>query len=287
MITKTKTWIEATVSGSGGALEAVSNFAFEIGASGLEETASGLRIFFPSGEADPEIREALTGFIRSLKSIGQSVSDPVFQPVAEEDWGRAWRENFKPIRVGRRIVVKPPWEEWPSGSGDLVLDISPKMAFGTGSHETTRLCLEMLERYMKPGLSVLDVGTGSGILVIAAVKLGASRADGLDIEEESAENAAENFRLNGVEDRAAVRLGTLEAAPAAPYGMILANIDRKTLAPMIPLFSSRAVPGAILILSGILAEEKQAIEGLIALTPFRMLEVRELGEWVGFAAGLE
>jgi ribosomal protein L11 methyltransferase len=140
---------------------------------------------------------------------------------------------------------------------------------------------------MKPGMSVLDVGTGSGILAIAAVKLGASRADGVDIEEESAENAAENFRLNGVEDRAAVRLGTLDEAPSVPYGMIVANIDRKTLAPMLPRFSSCAGPGTILILSGILAEEKKTIEGLIALTPFRLLESRELGEWAGFAAVLE
>jgi ribosomal protein L11 methyltransferase len=282
-----KTWIEARIEGSGEPLEAVSNYAFEIGASGLEETASGLRIFFPSGVSNPEIQESLTGFIRSLRSMGLGVADPVFQPVPENDWGRAWRENFKPIRVGSRIVVKPPWEEWPAGSGDLVIDISPKMAFGTGSHETTRLCLEMLERFMKPGLTVLDVGTGSGILAIAAVKLGASRADGVDVEDESVENAAENFRLNGVEDRATVRLGTLEGAPSGPYGMIVANIDRKTLAPMLPRFSSLAGPGTILILSGILAEEKQAIEGLISLTPFRPLESRELGEWAGFAAILK
>jgi ribosomal protein L11 methyltransferase len=287
MTIKKKTWIEARVEGSGEPLEAVSNFAFEIGASGLEETASGLRIFFPSGTSDPEIRQPLTDFIRSLRSMGQPVGDPVFKPVPEEDWGRAWRENFKPIRIGSRIVVKPPWEAWPAVSGDLVIDISPKMAFGTGSHETTRLCLEMLERFMKPGLSVLDVGTGSGILAIAAAKLGASRADGVDIEEESAENAAENFRANGVEDRAAVRLGSLDEAAAEPYGLIVANIDRKTLAPMLPRFASHAGPGTILVLSGILAEEKQAISGLIAQTPFRLIESRELGEWVGFAAVFE
>lgn len=282
-----KTWIEARIGGSGEALDAVSNFAFEIGAAGLEETADGVRIFFPSGPSDHKIRKSLNDFVRSLRNMGRSIADPVLNPVQQEDWGRAWKENFKPIRVGNRIVVKPPWEPWPSGSTEIVLDISPKMAFGTGSHETTKLCLEMLERYLEPGLSVLDVGTGSGILAIAAVRLGASRADAVDVEEESVENAGENFLLNRVEDRATVRLGSLDVLSTEPYGLILANIDRRTLTAMLPEFSSYGRPGTILILSGILAEEKQRIIDLIARSPFRLSESPELGEWAGFAAVLK
>ena len=279
-----KTWTEAQIEGSGAALEAVFNFAFEIGATGLEETAGGARIFFPSTISDSTIQRSLSDFARSLRGMGYAIADPVLRRVPEEDWSRAWKENFKPIRIGNRIVVKPPWESWPAGPQDIVLDISPKMAFGTGSHETTRLCLEMLERFMKSGLSVLDVGTGSGILAIAALKLGASRAVAVDVEEESVENARENFRLNRIQDRAAVRLGSLDAVAAEPYGLILANIDRKTLVPMLPEFPAYGRPGTICILSGILAEEKQAITGLLGRLPFRLIESAELGEWAGFAA---
>jgi ribosomal protein L11 methyltransferase len=284
MANKKKTWIEARIEGAGVALDAVSNFAFEIGAAGLEETADGVSIFFPSGTSGQAIENPLSEFVRSLRSMGHAIADPVLHPVQEEDWGRAWKENFKPIRVGNRIVVKPPWETRPGGTHDIVIDISPKMAFGTGSHETTRLCLEMLERFVESGMSVLDVGTGSGILAIAAVKLGASRADAVDVEEESVENAHENFRLNRVEDRTTVRLGSLDVLAPEPYGMILANIDRKTLTPMLPKFSSYGRPGTVLVLSGILAEEKQPIIGLLARSRFRLIESPEIGEWAGFAA---
>jgi ribosomal protein L11 methyltransferase len=287
MANQKKTWIEARIEGSGEALDAASNYAFEIGAAGLEETANGVRIFFPSGMSDRTIRRPLNDFVRSLRSMGQAIADPVLRSVHEEDWGRAWKENFKPIRAGARIVVKPPWEPWPSSPEDCVIDISPKMAFGTGSHETTRLCLEMLERFLKPGLSVLDVGTGSGILAIAAVKLGAARADAVDVEEESVENARENVRLNGAEGRVSVGLGSLEILPPKPYGLIVANIDRRTLVPMLPGFSTYGRPGTILILSGILTEEKRIICDLLDQSPFRLIESRELGEWVGFAAVLQ
>ena len=286
MTNKKKTWIEARIEGSGEALDAASNFAFEIGAAGLEETSNGVRIFFPSGMTDQTIRKPLNDYVRSLKDMGHAIADPVFHPVEEEDWGRAWKENFKPIRAGTRIVVKPPWEPWPSSPEECVIEISPKMAFGTGSHETTRLCLEMLERFLKPGLSVLDVGTGSGILAIAAVKLGASRAAAVDVEEESVENARENLQLNGIEDCVTVRLGSLEILPAEPYDLILANIDRITLAHMLPKFSSFGHPGTIVILSGILAEEKRIFGDLLEQSPFKLIESRELGEWVGFAAVL-
>jgi ribosomal protein L11 methyltransferase len=281
-----RTWVEACINGTGEALEAVSNFAFEIGASGLQETADGVRIFFPSGMSDQTIRDPLTDYIRSQRSMGHEISDALLKSVQEEDWGRAWKENFKPIRVGIRIVIKPPWESWPPSPRDCVIDISPKMAFGTGSHETTRLCLEMLERFVKPRISVLDVGTGSGILAIAAVKLGASRSVAIDIEEESVENARENLHLNGIEDLVTVLHGPLEILPAEPFDLIVANIDRKTLIPMLQKFASYGRPGTIVILSGILAEEKRIIRDFMEQSPFRLIESCKIGEWAGFAAAL-
>ncbi len=284
-----KTWTEISFSGSAEALEGAANRAFEIGASGIEEIDGGIRLFFPEGLSPDGILESLSDYGRSLREMGFSISDPVLRPVPEEDWGLAWKAYFKPTRVGNRFVVKPPWENWTAAPGDLVIDISPKMAFGTGSHETTRLCIGMLERHLKPGMTVLDVGTGSGILAIAALKLGAASAFGLDVEEESVENAAENAGINGVSDRFEVRLGSLDIlGEAAPQGrafdLILANIDRRTLVPMIPDFPRFAKPGAMLILSGILIEEQGMVLDLIEKPPFRLIEKQEMKEWAGFAA---
>ncbi|MDM7926164.1 MAG: 50S ribosomal protein L11 methyltransferase [bacterium] len=314
-----KTWTEISFSGSAEALEGAANRAFEIGASGVEETDGGIRLFFPEGPSPDEILRSLSDYARSLREMGFSLSDPVPRPVPEEDWGLAWQAYFKPTRVGNRFVVKPPWENWTAGPDDLVIDISPKMAFGTGSHETTRLCVGMLERHLKPGMTVLDVGTGSGILAIAALRLGAASASGLDVEEESVENAAENAALNGVADRFAVRLGSVDVLSEGMNGnvrengrpialslskrdrseaesnrfghpsfdLILANIDRRTLVPMIPGFTRFAKPGTVLILSGILIEEQGAVLDLIEKPPFRLLEKQEMKEWAGFAAVIE
>ncbi len=334
-----KTWIEISFSGSAEALEGAANRAFEVGATGVEEIEGGIRLFFPGSPSPGGILESLSDYARSLREMGFSISDPVPRQVPEEDWGLAWKAYFKPTRVGNRFVVKPPWENWTAAPDDLIIDISPKMAFGTGSHETTRLCMGMLERLLRPGMTVLDVGTGSGILAIAALKLGAASAAGLDVEEESVENAAENAGLNGVSDRFEVRLGSLDnvrsmeispdpsgchceprsagrsnlmaggivsvvpqsgtpsrrqsvdsesrtisALPKPVFDLILANIDRRTLVPMIPEFPRFAAPGAMLILSGILIEEQGMVLDLIDKPPFRLIEKQEMKEWAGFAA---
>jgi ribosomal protein L11 methyltransferase len=287
-----KNWTEITVTGTPDALEGASNRAFELGASGMEETDGGIRLFF-SGDSDPEsVLRPLSEYVRSLRDMGFSIADPVPRVLAEEDWGRVWRENFKPIRVGGRFTVKPPWEPWTGGPDDRVIDISPKMAFGTGSHETTRLCIEMLECRVRPGMTVLDVGTGSGILAIAALKLGAASALGLDVEEESVENAAENAALNGVSGRFEARLGSLDVLGEAAYrgrsfDLVLANIDRRTLVPMLPALPRHAADGGLVILSGILAEEQGLVLNLIEKPPFRLIEKKVLREWAGFAAAVD
>ena len=280
-------WLEVRIHGSQEALEGVANFAFELGATGAEETAEGIRLFFRPGAPCGQIQASLAGYVRSLREMGCAAGDPIPHAFPEEDWGRNWRDSFKPVRIGSRLVVKPPWEPWSEAKGGIVIDVSPKMSFGTGSHETTRLCLEMLERFVRPGMAVFDVGTGSGILAIAALKLGAASAHAVDVEKESVENTRENAELNRVADRIEVRLGSLDAWPAQQYDLILANIDRKTLVSMIPGFREYGGSGSLLILSGILTEEVDRIIDSLAAARFRPVETRTLGEWAGFAAAFD
>jgi ribosomal protein L11 methyltransferase len=281
-----KTWLEIHIVGSAEALEGVANLAFELGALGTEEIPEGLRIFFAPVAGRPDPLKEIGKYAASLRELGFAVSDPTSRTVPEEDWGLAWKGYFKPIRVGRRFVIKPPWETWTAAAGDLVIDISPKMAFGIGSHETTRLCLELLESLDVSGLKVLDVGTGSGVLAVAAARLGAARVDAVDVEEESVDNAGENALLNGVADRIRVRRGSIEAVRGESYDVILANIDRRTLAPMLPDLARLALTGGILILSGILTAEAEALSGMLGRPPFRLLYSRTLGEWSAFSAEL-
>jgi ribosomal protein L11 methyltransferase len=281
-----KTWLEIRISGSAEALEGVANLAFELGALGTEEIPEGLRIFFAPIAGRPDPLGEIGKYAASLRDLGFAVSDVSSRAVPEEDWGLAWKDHFKPIRVGRRFVIKPPWETWAAEAGDVVIDISPKMAFGTGSHETTRLCLELLESLDVSGLKALDVGTGSGILAVAAARLGAVRVDAVDVEEESVENTGENALLNGVADRIRVQRGSIEVVRGESYDLVLANIDRRTLAPMLPDLARLVRTGGTLILSGILTSEAEALSGSLGRPPFRLLHSRTLGEWSAFSAEL-
>ena len=143
---------------------------------------------------------------------------------AEEDWRNNWKKYFKPIQVGKKLLIRPSWYENYDSDDRIVLNIDPGLAFGTGGHETTKLCLEMCEKYMKPDDSVLDVGCGSGILGIAALLLGAKKAVGVDIDEVAARTAGENAELNGVGDRFTAICGSFTDKVEGKYDIVLANI---------------------------------------------------------------
>ncbi len=187
--------------------------------------------------------------------------------VREEDWADAWKEHFHVERFGERIVIRPSWRTYEPRSGDVVIDLDPGMAFGTGQHPTTRMCLELLEREVRPGMVVLDVGTGSGILAVAAVKLGAARVLALDIEPQAVQVARENAARNGAAGAIWVELGTLDHPPN-PADLAVANITASAVATLAPAFAAALRPGAPLIGSGIVGE--------------RLDEVRAALERVGF-----
>lgn len=176
--------------------------------------------------------------------------------LRETDWANAWKEHFFVHRVGRRTVIVPSWREsdYVPRPDDVVLLLDPGMAFGTGLHPTTRLCLQALEELLEPGMRVLDVGAGSGILSIAAARLGASHVDAVEIEPVAARVCQQNVDRNDVSSIVRVRAGTLDGPPAQPFDLLLGNITIATLLQLQPLLAAHVRPRGLAILSGVLAE---------------------------------
>jgi ribosomal protein L11 methyltransferase len=207
--------------------------------------------------------------------------------VAAEDWAEAWKEHFHAERFGERIVVAPSWRAYDPRPGDVVLTLDPGMAFGTGQHETTRMCLEALERAVWRGARVLDVGCGSGILAIASAKLGAAEVRAVDVDpvcvKVTASNAASNAASNGVEVR--VSEGSMgeawpfETAPVAAFDVIVANIVARAIVEMAADLARALAPGGRLIASGIIAEREGETRAALEDAGLWVEAVRAMGEW--------
>lgn len=193
--------------------------------------------------------------------------------VAEEDWAHGWKAYFKPLRVGRRLVVVPSWESFEAEPGDVLLSLDPGMAFGTGTHPSTALALQALEVRVRPGQTVLDVGTGSGILAIAARKLGAARVVAIDIDPVAVRVAGENATHNGVEVE--VQEGEVNRLPGAFADVVVANIVADVLVEIGPELARVLRPGGLAIGSGIIARELPRVEAAWAACGLR----HEEGRW--------
>ncbi|MEA5112612.1 MAG: 50S ribosomal protein L11 methyltransferase [Geobacteraceae bacterium] len=220
---------------------------------------------------------------------GYTPSEPVLARIAEEDWSSSWKENFKPLRIGEHLVIRPTWEEFAANDADIVIDLDPGMAFGTGTHATTMLCLSVLERIMFgkgetenarewKARNVLDVGTGSGILGIAAAKLGAERVIAIDLDEDAVSAATENSALNGVSASMQVSDTPLEMIGCG-FDVILANILAEDLARLAPDLTKRLAPGGFLVLSGILTEKESIVADRYADFEAAPVEVLRHDEW--------
>lgn len=201
----------------------------------------------------------------------------------EEDWINNWKKYFHPIPVGEKLLIRPAWEKIAGAEGRTVLHLEPGLAFGTGTHETTRLCLQLLERYVFPGCTVLDVGCGSGILAIAALLLGAEKAIGVDIDELAVKTAAENARLNGVDSRFTAICGNLTEKVTGKYHIVVANIVADVIMTLTGDVEQYMYPDTVYLMSGIidtrLDDVLQAVE-----SKFEVIERLEEKGWVALAA---
>lgn len=251
-----------------------------------ESATTTIRAYFPASEDSTarlaEVREYLDQL--SQRTPGCVIPPPGLSSVSTEDWSSSWKVNFKPLRVGRRLLIVPSWEEVLPQTEDIVLHLDPGMAFGTGGHETTRLCLELLEQIMDDmplmlSPSVLDLGTGSGILAMAAVQLGAGRVCAVDIDPDAVRVARENLAANGLADQVECSTTPLESMTGS-FDIILANILAEELVRLAPFLAERLAPGGSLVLSGILAEKERMVRAGFASRSMEYLDTLRAGEWV-------
>jgi ribosomal protein L11 methyltransferase len=283
-----KRWFAISLKIPRGFGEAVSNFLFEEGATGIEEVSEDLRweqlkAYFPQNGKG---KKALRSLSRYLKSLGRIVPEMsqiqiVTTFIHEQNWSENWKRFFRPVQVTSTFLVKPPWSKIRLKKNQIPIDIYPGMAFGTGTHATTILCLKALERRLrKKGISVLDVGTGSGILSIASARLGASDVLGLDIDGAAVENARENVERNHVSDIVKIRKGRIGDIQKR-FDVIAANIDLKNLKRMRWSLIHHLKGRGFLILSGILEEEKDRLcQHYMNTELLQWIRTDQEGEWV-------
>jgi ribosomal protein L11 methyltransferase len=263
------------------------------GTTGLEISedsaeAVTLRAYF---EAAPDAEKIRAHILRALRlSDVPEAALRRMEPltIADQDWLAEWKKDYKPVAIGERLLIVPSWERDKVGETDrVVVQIDPGMAFGTGTHETTRGCLELLEKHWPPpsgGGALLDVGTGTGILAIAAVKMAAgSRVVGFDIDPEAVAVANENAEINGVAEDIELEVNHLAAYHGQEFDVVLANLTADVIVPLSAEFPQVVKPGGTLIVSGILGEQGGEVKGALGEEGFEVIEEKPDGEWVTFA----
>lgn len=228
-------------------------------------------------ETEEKVRRAEEALwhLSQLRQVGQLQVNR----LAEEDWAEAWKKFFFVQRVGERIVIKPSWRDYELVGGDVVLELDPGMAFGTGLHPTTRMCLAACERLVRGGMRVLDLGTGSGILAIAAAKLGAASVRAVDVDPVAAQVAAKNVEMNGLSASIETGQGSIERAAPEGYDLVLANIIASVIIELAPRLEGATAPGGALVVSGIIADREQAVRDALEAAGMSIDETIAEGDW--------
>lgn len=236
---------------------------------------------------DDRLEAALDSIQTGLQVLRENDLDPgdglTLRHVDDETWADAWKAFFKPLRVGRRFVVKPSWEAWDAAPEDLIIEIDPGMAFGSGSHPTTRLCLQLLEEHAQPDERVLDWGTGSGILAVGAARMGAAEVRAVDLDPVAVRVAGENVERNGYEDRIRTAVASIEAVPAdPPYDRVIANILPDPIIAGAAEIFTHLRPGGEAVISGIV--DRRESDVITALEGAGLARERTLAEedWRAF-----
>jgi len=284
-----KNFLAVRISAPSELSDPISNFLTELGSAGviLEEKREQavLTGFIPENSHHKFKIKRLKNYLDQLEQIFPRFSSHQIKidKVKSVDWSKNWRKNFKPIEISQKILVKPPWikKKFPHG---IIIDIYPQMAFGTGEHATTQMCLKLLEKFVKPKSKVLDLGTGSGILAIAASKLGASEVVALDVDSDAIENAKRNLKLNKV-NNVKLKWGSLNSKVKSNYfDLAVANLNFTEINNIFAQLKRRVKLKGILILSGLLNSEQPRIKNILKSNKFKFIRVINRKEWIAVAS---
>ncbi|SFJ09309.1 50S ribosomal protein L11 methyltransferase [Thermoflavimicrobium dichotomicum] len=307
-------WLELSVHTSSEAVEAVSNLLQEVGAEGVSiedpevlnrhwENQYGeiielkkedypeygviVKAYFPDLIDFESIVSQVKQRVEQLSQFGLDPGPGIVRTslVDEESWANKWKKYYKPVRISPRLTIKPVWEAYQAASPDeRIIELDPGMAFGTGTHPTTVLSLKMLEKYLFPESRVIDVGCGSGILSIAAAKLGAKKVLALDLDPLAVEKSKENVRLNQVEPVVEVRQGDLLKGVAQTADCVVANILAEIIVKFVHDLPRVLVPGGIFVGSGIIKEKSGLVLSALNDTGLQVLETIHQEDWVAIVA---
>lgn len=226
--------------------------------------------------------------LQEIKSMGINVGEGKVEAneMHEEDWANTWKKYYKPTKIGNNIVIKPMWEEYEAKNGELVVELDPGMAFGTGTHETTSMCIKALEKYVTKDTTVFDVGTGSGILAIVASKLGAKHVVGVDLDPVAVESANENLGLNNL-NNIEILHGNLLDVVDGKADLVVANILAEVVCILVDDVKKALDKGGIFISSGIIHDRRQMVIDKLEQSGFEVIEVNKDGEWNCIVAKLK
>ncbi|MGI5960151.1 MAG: 50S ribosomal protein L11 methyltransferase [Massiliimalia sp.] len=257
----------------------------------MKECPTAVVFYVPDNMQGMEMLKAIRGGIDKLREENSQVElgSLTFESenIREEDWETAWKKYYHPVRVGKHIVVCPCWENCELGEQDVKVTLDPGMAFGTGTHETTRLCMAFLEKYITPDTTMLDVGTGSGILAITALLLGTRQAVGVDIDELAVKIAQENADLNGVGDRIELYCGDLTEKIHGTYDVICANIVADVIIRLCDTVTGFMHKDTVLIVSGIIEDRCQDVFGALDRAGLTIVEKNQENDWVSVVVKLK
>jgi ribosomal protein L11 methyltransferase len=287
-------WLEVSVTVVPEAAEAVAEVFSRYAPQGVaidlgtdDETAAQrvtVRAYLAVDDAIAKKRQKVEEALWHLHHIWPVIPDPIFTPILDQDWTAGWKESIPVLHLGRRVIVKPSWREYAIQPGELLLEMDPGLAFGTGLHPTTQLCVEALEDLVQPGMRVLDLGTGTGILALVAAKLGAADVLAIDNDVDAVVVARRNARANAVAHQIRVLHGSLGEV-GEPYDLVVANILAHIIMAMATSgLATRIRRGGALVASGILEEQADEVTAALTAQGLSVVERRQRDSWVALVA---
>jgi ribosomal protein L11 methyltransferase len=258
--------------------EIVSGVVWELNISGLTEEENFLKVFVNEDGISKRAIEKLLGKLIEEQLITDfSVAE---KRLKNRNWNEEWEKNLNVIKVTDKIVIKPSYKKYKPLKSEIVITIDPKMSFGTGEHQTTKLMLKLIEKYLKQGMKILDVGSGTAVLSVAAVKLGAEIAIAVDNDELCLVNGNENCRINGLENKIDIRTGEISEIEAKDFDLVFANIQKNVLIEIANQIKYRLKKGGLVFLSGLLDCDERDIVEHYTKTEFQLIDKLKLDEWV-------